>query len=716
MRSAGNGAVLGQQGADPGLAGAADFVAGQHKAGRGVGRIGRALVADGGADVGAHGGTGALVQATGRDGDIAAHGEVGVKHQGADESGLRATQRIGPQQGVDGIGKQVLRLPANGVEGQRHTQGSAVGLQAGTVVGADGGEVVGLHRQIAIDAQVTVAGGCARLAEHQVGGDQTVQGQRTGARGGAASGGRQRLGLARQGGLDGGRFERQHQKVFAGLASDAVHLGQHLAAHIVAHHLAADGSGTAAAGDQADVGQNRGIVLGGDLQAATGGQDHPVGRVQGRGHAGTHARAQQIARQHHAGGHAGAAGGGLIGDGGADVFFGLRVDRQIALRAQVGAADGGQNLRGLLLADAAAQQGIDGVEQDVLRRPANGVEGQGHTHGGASGIGLGVVGGVDLGGIAGHCGQVTARVDIAVEDGHAHIRQHQVGGDQALEGHRGFASRGGRCSSSRRRSLRCGTCGQRLVGQQGLYAGRAARQQRHVSSGVQARAIDQHLYGAAHVVTHELGAQGRSALAAGRGANARHDARGVAGLGQDIGAHREHGAQRQFRGAGGAARCQQHIRSGVDQVARQHQAHRSAARRADAVFDGGVDLRHGHGRELKVRAHIESGVADLGTCQRRLGAPNGVSAEQRIHCGEEQVLGLPAHGIEGQHHAHSGAAAFGGGGVFGVDGGAVLRFHAQVGANLGHAVAQCRACFDQDQITGNQAVRGHGGAARAAWL
>ena len=47
-----NGSGFGQQWAHPGLAGAADFVAGQHKAGRGAGRIGRCFVADGGSDGG----------------------------------------------------------------------------------------------------------------------------------------------------------------------------------------------------------------------------------------------------------------------------------------------------------------------------------------------------------------------------------------------------------------------------------------------------------------------------------------------------------------------------------------------------------------------------------------------------------------------------------------------------------------------------------------
>ena len=316
-----------------------------------------------------------------------------------------------------------------------------------------------------------------------------------------------------------------------------------------------------------------------DRDAAASAETDFFFRLHGWGHTGAGPGTDQVAGQHHASGHAGARGIGFVDDDRSGLLLGQSLDRQIAPCCQVGAGHGGQDLSGLLVANARTQQSVQRIEQDVLGLPTDGVEGQCHAHGGAISVSFGGVFCFDPRCVAGFGTQVAASGDVAVDHCGAHIREHQVGGDQAFDGQRStrcggfvvsrlFGARlfvhsalfGGcffRCCFFRCSVLRCSLfvgifirCvflrhwkfRQFLVRQQGGDAGRATRQQRDIAIGVDGRTVHQGVDHIAHVVAHELGAQGGLALAAHRGPNAGHDARGVAGLGRHITANGENRA------------------------------------------------------------------------------------------------------------------------------------------------------------------------------
>ena len=90
------------------------------------------------------------------------------------------TQTVGADQGVDGRRKDVLRLPADGVEGQHHASGGARAFGAGGVFGVDGGGVFRLHAQAATDGDHAVAQRGVGIDQDAVGGNQAVGRDRSG--------------------------------------------------------------------------------------------------------------------------------------------------------------------------------------------------------------------------------------------------------------------------------------------------------------------------------------------------------------------------------------------------------------------------------------------------------------------------------------------------------------------------------------------------------
>ena len=305
------------------------------------------------------------------------------------------------------------------------------------------------------------------------------------------------------------------------------------------------------------------------------------------------------------------------------MFERFGVDGQIAIRTEVGPCHSGQNLSRLLVANAGAQQSVDGVEEYVLCFPTDGVERERDAHGGTVGVGFGAVFCFNFGGVAGQSGEVTTRVDVAVEHRHAHIGQHHVGGDQTFDGHRGGGLRRG-CVGRGFGEDTVGRVGfsflfveqrQSLIGQQSHDAGGATGQQFDIAPHFELGLVNQGQDRAAHIVAHQLRAQGGSAFAAHRRANAGHDARGVTGFSQQIAAHIENriGAKTICPRLGLGR--QQHVGPRADQVRSQYQAHGSTAGRADTVLDGGVDFGHVDGRQVQVFAHVQLGVGDFGTGQ-----------------------------------------------------------------------------------------------------
>ena len=159
------------------------------RAGR-LGQLGRDLVFDLGQDLGFVGGS---------DGHGTSRVHIGVVQIGFD-LGFFFVADLAAHQGVDGGKQHVLRLPAYGVEGQRDADGGAVGADGAVVGGADAGGVA------ALDADPVLFGGDgavrdegSRLVEDEVGGNRPAHGQ---ALAGAATG----LGHRLQAGLDAGCF------------------------------------------------------------------------------------------------------------------------------------------------------------------------------------------------------------------------------------------------------------------------------------------------------------------------------------------------------------------------------------------------------------------------------------------------------------------------------------------------------------------------------
>ena len=152
----------------------------------------------------------------------------------------------------------------------------------------------------------------------------------------------------------------------------------------------------------------------------------------------------------------------------------------------------------------------------------------------------------------------------------------------------------------------------------------------------------------------------------------------------------------------------------VDQVGGQHQAHGRTAAGLDGVFNRCLDLWHCDCRQRQVLAHIEGGVGDLGTGHGGLGLGQAVRSDQGVEAGRKDVLRLPAHTVEGQHHAGGHAAALCTGRVFSLDGGAVFSLHSQATTHGGLAVAQGSTRVDQDPVGGNQAIGCDGGCTSCA--
>ena len=231
--------------ADGGAGRAADHVAGEHKAGRNAlagaafrscraGRRGRVggrcgqcgghFVLDFGEDLG-------RVVGMHRQGADRLH--VGVVEVGLDRCGLLLTD-VAANQGIDGGKQQVLRLPANGVEGQRDAHRSAVRADGAVVDGVDAGGVAGVHADAAIGAvHRTVGDVGGRLVEYQVGRNRATHGQ---ALAGAATG----TGCGLQTGFDAGRLRHGHADRACGQIGIA-DKGLRERTHVVAHHQAAHG-------------------------------------------------------------------------------------------------------------------------------------------------------------------------------------------------------------------------------------------------------------------------------------------------------------------------------------------------------------------------------------------------------------------------------------------------------------------------------------------
>ena len=738
--------------ADPGQAVGGQAVGGQHEAGAAGSRAGGGLVAQRGADVSPVARVRVvLFQRAGLHAQVRAHARVARHQTGTNQGWRHFGAGAGAQQRVDRVGEDVLRCPADGVEGEHHPHGGAVGGHGRGVRSLDRRDVVGEHLECALDDQHAAGDHGVGPAEHEVVGDQAVHrqahrrcwrllrrvralagligallgacvrvrrrfgpvfGRRFGVfvralvcsalvtgrafvgcgvvgrgffrRGFLGSG---RRGLAGQCGRDARRLQRQHQHVLDDRGLDPIDPRIDLAAHIVAHHQTTDGGATAAAGHHLGLGLDLRLVLGGHRQRAAGADRHLRIALVTRIDLGECPGADHVAGQHQTHTRTGARGRRLVEDLGAHTLARARIDREGTAGLQRAGQHAGDDERRVFVADARTQQRVQGVEQDVLRCPADGVESQRRPDRRARGSGGGGILGLDRGAIARLDRQVAPGHDAAVEHGVAHLGLHRVRGDQTVQRERGILGLGLLLRLRLRRLVYgrlvfgapvCGILGsialwrlilrwfriqvlQRFVGQQRGDRRGTPRIDRDVALDRDRGAIDEGVDHTAHIVAHELAACRRRAAARGRAADAGRDARGVTGPRAEAAAHHD------SVGRAGTQRSQHQRRAGTRQIARQHEAHRGPATRADRVDDGRRDLRHRHGRGVQVAGDIDLDILDADRHHgRHLGADR-VGAQEGVECRGEDVLRRPANRVEGQHRAHGRATALGDRGVGGRD-------------------------------------------------
>src|SRR5690606_4535320 len=163
------------------------------------------------------------------DADRSTGDDVRVHDLRADRGRLLVAD-VGADQRVDGVEQEVLRLPADAVECQGDADGLAIRLGAGFDHGVDGRGVAGVEVDVAADGgQVAVGDARVGGAQHHVGGDDAVDGQRRALSGDAAAV-RGHHALVIRG--NGGGFHRLDVDVAVDLRRRAVDVGVDVAAHV----------------------------------------------------------------------------------------------------------------------------------------------------------------------------------------------------------------------------------------------------------------------------------------------------------------------------------------------------------------------------------------------------------------------------------------------------------------------------------------------------
>ena len=729
-----------------GVGGAADRVGAQHHAGRSAAACRAGFVAGHSLERGSHGRL---------HGQVAAEVERAVLHpcQGL---GRNFSADVGAHNGAHGLAQQVLRLPANGVEGQGHAHGGATGRHGGGVFGADAGGVPGLDRKAAAGNDGAVGHGGAAAAEHQVVGNQGIDGNRAagfgfsgfcvGSGGGFFFGRRGRgvgaylarrrgrrlasggcgvghrifgggslvlgQGSRRAGnrGVDLRRFQCADSGVATQVQCHAVQTGLHRGANVIARDQAANGGAAAAAGFQADIGVDLGAIGGADCQVAAHHQGHArggVGQAQpvgghrvglDRADPGQGARADLVLTQNETHGCRSARRLGAVGHRGRNQRAGLCAERivqraghdfHVASDGERAADQARAHLGGLLGPDVGTQQGVQRAEQNVLRLPANRVEGQRDTHGRTvRGHGGGVVR-RDGGDVVALDGQLAFNEQGAVGHRGQRLAEHHIGGDQAVDGQaRGLAFFGR---------------GRGLARQAGLDGGTGQGQHQDIAAGIKLHAVHQRFDAAAHIVAHHQAAHGGAASAARGHAGVSLDGGGVAGRYRQAGAHGDLQARIgvEVWGDDGANARAEHI-------AGQHKARAGAGTAgAGLAVNAGADLRLGRGRHTHAATHVKAAAGDHRAGHQGLLVADG-RANEGVNARKQQVLRLPADGVERQGQAHGGATAFGDGAVGRFNRGGVVCADREVAACGDIAVGDPGLGARQNQVAGNQTVGGQG--------
>ncbi len=426
------------------------------------------------------------------------------------------------------------------------------------------------------------------------------------------------------------------------------------------------GLGVAVAGAHREhvVGLHVGRVARVDAQrAAHAGAALHAGREPGVHQLGLRRAGHQVGSHHQA-----RRSGAGVGRGGV-VHARLQVRRhgggEVGIAGDVQRAGGDARARGRgVLGAGVAHQRVQRLLAQPRRLPAQAVVGQHHAGGEHVAVGRGGVDGLDGGAVVRAQRQVALGGEVAVGDGGAGLRQHRVGGDQAVDG-------------------QAARHGQRVVdrgdgaGEHGADGGVVARRHAHVAAARQHHVVQRRIDGLRHLVAHRRAADGGQAAAAGQ-------AHGGVDLGLVLGLHRQGAAHAQRQRAGAAGRGRRGLRGVADPglgaaagtVGGGHEA--GAAEEAGVVVgrDAGR-LGGGHGGlHRDVAGHVQRRADDRG--QRGHGLLGAeVRPHELVQRGAVQRQPVPAQAVEGEHLAH-GRAPLGRGAVVGADAAAVARADRQV--------------------------------------
>ena len=206
-----------------------------------------------------------------------------------------------------------------------------------------------------------------------------------------------------------------------------------------------------------------------------------------------------------------------------DIGFGNSGDGDATVGGNGGTFGIRLRLRWNLRADTRPHQGFRGVEEEVLRVPADGVESQDDTHRGSPRFHHAVHRGVDGGGVLGFDQDAAAVIGGDTAVGHVSLgaASHHVGGNDGVD-------RGGGAPAEH-----AAAAGGNHAGVQGQYGGRLQCLHGYIAEGGQTAEggyiapIDEGFHVAAHVVSHHQPTKGRGVGSADIEAQARDVVPGI---------------------------------------------------------------------------------------------------------------------------------------------------------------------------------------------
>ena len=324
-----------------------------------------------------------------------------------------------------------------------------------------------------------------------------------------------------------------------------------------------------------------------------------------------------------------------------------------APRGQRGVVDARPRRNRAFRPDRGAQKRIGPLREDVRGVPAQRVEGQGHAHRRAGRGGRHRIRRADQRQRISQNIQPASRLNRAAGHGGRGTAQHHVGGDQPAHGKArrpGFALGGGRRVGFLGGVARVRSRDHHGSGGTGLDLGQAQRRQRDIAARDHRDIGKRRGDIAADIVAHN---------------HAAHPGRSPPGLkrhvgrdGRAVGRGHGKGAARSKPRPPGRRPADRKPAARIDKVRGKDKPHGRPTGRGRSPRQCGRDLL----RIQRPQIHVSTGIkVAVGNAQHRLRhlGHRDIGADQRIHGGKQDVLRLPADGVERKADAHRRALARG---------------------------------------------------------